>query len=450
LSATRGHRLARHRSSGTVILFRHFTAMKRASFGAGLLAIFFATGAASPAHARDVVVLTYSGPITPISADYIIRGVSDAEGRHAAAVVLQLDTPGGLDSAMRTIVQAEMNAQIPVVVYVAPRGARAASAGCFIVMAADVAAMAPGTNIGAAHPVYLSGGIMSEKIVNDAAAYARSIAAAHHRNEEWAERAVRESVSITADEALQQNVIDLLANNLDDLLRELNGRVVHAPTGEITLSLRGATEVGVSMDLREEILGTLADPTIAYLLLLLGILAIVVEVFAPHGFVTGTLGGIAFVLAMVGLANLPIQLAGLLLLILGMILLGLELKITSHGLLMLAGLIAFVFGSLMLLPHIPGYGISPWAIAITTLLWVVMLGEVVRLVLKARRGPVLTGIQLVVGSVGVVKTELAPTGVVHVNGEDWNAQAEQPPIGRGEKIQVLEVDGLTLHVRKLA
>jgi membrane-bound serine protease (ClpP class) len=414
------------------------------------MVIFFTLSAALPARATGVVVLTYSGPITPISADYISRGISEAEAGRAAAVILKLDTPGGLDSAMRRIVQAEMNSSVPVVVYVAPSGARAASAGCFIVFAADVAAMAPGTNIGAAHPVLLSGGIVSEKILNDAAAYARSIAAARHRNETWAEQAVRESVSITAEEALQQGVIDLMANNLGDLLRQLDGRVVHTPDGDKKLSLGGATPVSIGMNWREEIIGTLADPTIAYLLLLLGILAIVVEVFAPHGFVTGTLGAIALVLALVGLANLPVQLAGALLLILGMILLGLELKMTSHGLLMLAGLVAFVFGSLMLLPRVPGYRISPWAIGITALLWAVGLGAVVRLVLKARHRPVLTGIQRVIGSVGVVKTELAPVGVVHVNGEDWNAQADHPPIGRGEKIQVLEVDGLTLHVRKLA
>jgi membrane-bound serine protease (ClpP class) len=414
------------------------------------MVIFFTLSAALPARATGVVVLTYSGPITPISADYISRGISEAEAGRAAAVILKLDTPGGLDSAMRRIVQAEMNSSVPVVVYVAPSGARAASAGCFIVFAADVAAMAPGTNMGAAHPVLLSGGIVSEKILNDAAAYARSIAAARHRNETWAEQAVRESVSITAEEALQQGVIDLMANNLGDLLRQLDGRVVHTPDGDKKLSLGGATPVSIGMNWREEIIGTLADPTIAYLLLLLGILAIVVEVFAPHGFVTGTLGAIALVLALVGLANLPVQLAGALLLILGMILLGLELKMTSHGLLMLAGLVAFVFGSLMLLPRVPGYRISPWAIGITALLWAVGLGAVVRLVLKARHRPVLTGIQRVIGSVGVVKTELAPVGVVHVNGEDWNAQADHPPIGRGEKIQVLEVDGLTLHVRKLA
>lgn len=252
---------------------------------AGLLGIFFCLGLSASARAGDVVVLTYSGPINAISAEYISRGIGAAESRHASAMILQLDTPGGLDSAMRKIVQAEMNARVPVIVFVAPRGARAASAGCFIVLAADVAAMAPGTNIGAAHPILLSGGIVSEKIVNDAAAYARSIAAARHRNVDWAEKSVRDSVSLPEPEALQQGVIDLAANDVTDLLRQLNGRVVHTANGDVTLSFAGAAQIAVNLNWSEEVLSTLADPTVAYLLLLLGILAIVVELFAPHGFV---------------------------------------------------------------------------------------------------------------------------------------------------------------------
>lgn len=424
--------------------------MKREAIRAALLGIFLCLGLSVSAHAGDVVVLTYAGPINAISAEYVSRGIGEAESRHASAMILQLDTPGGLDSAMRKIVQAEMNARVPVIVFVAPRGARAASAGCFIVFAADVAAMAPGTNIGAAHPILLSGGIVSRKIVNDAAAYARSIAAARNRNAAWAEKSVRESVSLPEPEALQQGVIDLTANNVADLLRQLNGRVVHTVIGDATLSLAGATQIAVNLNWSEEVLSTLADPTVAYLLLLLGILAIVVELFAPHGFVTGTLGAVAVLLALFGLTNLPVHLTGLLLLILGMSLLGLELKITSHGVLTAAGLIAFIFGSLFLFPRAAGYAISPWAIGIAALLWVVMLVFVVRVVLRARHAPVLTGVQRVIGCIGVAKTDLAPKGVVLVNGEDWDASADPAPIARGEKIAVLEIQGLTLRVRKLA
>ncbi|HXT73640.1 MAG TPA: nodulation protein NfeD [Candidatus Angelobacter sp.] len=424
--------------------------MKSSAIRAGLLGIFLCLGLSASARAGDVVVLTYAGPINAISAEYISRGIGEAESRHASALILELDTPGGLDSAMRKIVQAEMNARVSVIVFVAPRGARAASAGCFIVLAADVAAMAPGTNIGAAHPIFISGGIVSEKIVNDAAAYARSIAAARHRNIDWAEKSVRESVSLPEPEALQQGVIDLAANDVADLLRQLNGRVVHMTSGDVTLSLAGATQIAVNLNWSEEVLSTLADPTVAYLLLLLGILAIVVELIAPHGFVTGTLGAVAVLLALFGLTNLPVHLTGLLLLILGMSLLGLELKITSHGVLTAAGLIAFIFGSLFLFPRAAGYAISPWAIGIAALLWVVMLVFVVRVVLRARHAPVLTGVQRVIGSIGVAKTDLAPKGVVLVNGEDWDASADPAPIARGEKISVLEIQGLTLRVRKLA
>lgn len=415
---------------------------------AGIFAILFSASAASQSH--DVVVLTYAGPIAPISAQYITHGISEAESRSVAAVILELDTPGGLDSSMRQIIQGEMNARVPVIVFVAPRGARAASAGCLIALGADVTAMAPGTNIGAAHPVDLSGGALSEKIVNDAAAYARSLAAAHHRNADWAEQAVRQSVSLPATEALRLGVIDLMANDVDDLLVKLNGRTAHLATGDVTLSVAGTHQVAVEMTGRERLLNTIGNPTVAYLLLLLGVLAIVAEIMAPHGFVTGTVGAIAVLLALAGLASLPVQLSGQALLILGMVLLGLELKITSHGLLTLTGLVAFVFGSLLLFPPVPGYRVSWWAIGTVMLLWAGMLGAVLRKVLESRRRPVLVGIQRVVGGFGVAKTALAPGGVVVVNGEEWNAQADPAPVGRGERVEVLGVEGLTLRVRQVS
>jgi membrane-bound serine protease (ClpP class) len=365
-------------------------------------------------------------------------------------VILELDTPGGLDSSMREIIQREMNARVPVVVYVAPRGARAASAGCLILLAADVAAMAPGTNIGAAHPITLSGGPVSEKIVNDAVAYARSLAAAHHRNADWAERSVRESASLAEPQAVQMHVVDLAADDVQDLIRQLNGLAIQSPGRKTALSLTGATQVALEMNWRERLLNVLSSPNIAYLLFLLGVLAIVVEIFAPHGFVTGTFGAIAVLLALVGMANLPVQLSGAALLNLGIVLLVLELKITSHGLLTLAGLVAFVLGSLLLFPHIPGYGISGWVIGSVTVIWAGALGLVVRLVVQARHRPVLTGVDRVIGRMGVAKTELAPRGVVLVGGEDWDAQADPSPVGRGEKVQVLEVQGLTLRVRKVS
>jgi len=421
----------------------------RLSLRAGSWVAFLLLTFAGVTYAGDVVVLTYAGPIGSVSAEYVSRGIAEAEARGAAVVILQLDTPGGLDSSMRQIIQREMNARVPVVVYVAPRGARAASAGCLIVLGADIGAMAPGTNIGAAHPVELSGGPVSQKILNDAVAYARSLAAAHGRNEAWAEQAVRESASIPAQEALSLHVIDLVANDLDDLIRQLNGRTVHTAARDVTLSLAG-TPQALGMSWRERLFNTLANPNVAYLLFLLGVLALIAEIFAPHGMVTGTVGVVAVILAIIGLANLPIQLYGALLLVLGMILLVLELKITSHGVLTVMGLIAFIFGSVLLFPDIPGYHLSAWAIGSVAVLWTVLLGVVVRLVLKARHGPKLVGVERLVGAVGMAKTDLAPRGVVLLGGEDWDAQADPSPVGRGEKVQVLEVQGLTLRVRKLA
>ncbi len=423
--------------------------MKTKFAGLVLVATAIFCGPAARAQ-HEVIVLPYAGPISPASAEFIERGIGEAEARNAAAVILELDTPGGLDSSMRRIVQREMNAHVPVIVFVAPRGARAASAGCIIALGADMVAMAPGTNIGAAHPVYASGGVVSEKIVNDSAAYARSLADAHHRNTAWAERAVRESVSATAEEALSLHLIDVLAGDIPQLLTALNGKTWHRANGDMTLSLAGAQTVRLEMDLREKVLGALTEPTVAYLLLLLGALAIVMEISAPHGYVTGTIGLAAVLLALVGLANLPVQLSGLALLLIGMTLLGLELKITSHGVLTLLGLVAFVFGSLLLLPRIPGYRISVFAIGTVTLVWVVMLGAVVRVVLSSRHAPVLMGVHRVAGREGVTKTELAPRGVVLVGGEDWDAVAETPPIPRGERISVVSVDGLTLHVRRIS
>ena len=424
-------------------------ALRIASLGTLLGAALF-WAAPARAQSRDVVVLTYAGPIGPVSAEYIDRGIGEGEARGAAAVILLLDTPGGLDTSMRQIIQREMNARVPVVVFVAPRGARAASAGCLMVLAADVAAMAPGTNIGAAHPVDLSGGPLSEKIVNDAAAYARSLAAAHHRNADWAERAVRQSVSVAENEALGLGIIDLTANDVGDLLAKLNGRVAHMAARDTTLALAGARQVAIETNGRERLLGTLTNPTVAYLLLLLGLLAVIVETVAPHGFVTGTAGVVAILLALVGLATLPVQLSGAALLLLGMVLLGLELKITSHGLLTMIGLVAFVFGSLLLFPRVPGFRVSFWAIGSVALLWAGMLGAVLRVVVQARRRPVITGTQRLVGGFGTAKTDLAPRGVVLLAGEDWDARADPPPVSRGEKVEVLAVDGLTLRVRKVS
>jgi membrane-bound serine protease (ClpP class) len=408
-------------------------------------------GAAAPVvmRAADVVLLRYSGPIGPVASSYVSRGIAEAEQAGAAAVVLELDTPGGLDSSMRVIIQREMNARIPVIVYVAPRGARAASAGCLIALAADVAAMAPGTNIGAAGPVGPEGSLTSQKILNDAAAYARSLAAAHHRNQAWAEQAVRQSVSVSADEALQLGVIDVVAPDLNALLRQLDGRRINGPKGEQLLSLASPTVIPVEMTWREHLLNGLANPDLAYVLVVLGLLAVIIEVFAPHGLVTGTIGALSLIVGLVGMALIPIGAIGMSLLVLGMVMLVLELKILSHGLLTFFGVICFALGSMLLVPHVPGYRLSTWLVALVALIWVAVTGIILRQVMLARRKPVLTGLARLVGAQGVAKTDLAPHGVVLINGEDWDAEAEIGPVDRGDRVQVFEVRGLTLRVRKI-
>jgi membrane-bound serine protease (ClpP class) len=399
---------------------------------------------------REVFVLRYAEAIGPVSAEHIDRGITQAEQARAVAVILELDTPGELDRSMRRIIQRELNAGVPIVVYVAPRGARAASAGCLITLVAEVAVMAPGTNIGAAHPVGAGGGPLAEKVVNDAAAYARSLAALRGRNQDWAEKAVRESVSATADHAAAWGVVDLEVNNLDDLLTRLNGRTDKMPEGTVELNFAGAALHQVPMDWRERLLNGLSDPNLAYLLFELGLLGIIAELFAPHGFVTGTVGVVAFILGLVGRAMLPIQVIGAVLLIAGMILLAVELKIGSHGLLTGAGLAAFILGSLLLLERAPGYHISRLLIFGMAAGWAIVLGVVVRLVLRARHLPALTGTGRLVGAVGMAKTDLAPRGVVLLAGEDRNAESEGTPVGRGEKVRAVEVAGLTLRVRKLS
>ena len=399
---------------------------------------------------RQVIVLPYAGPIGPATQEYFARGIAQAEQQNASAIIIELDTPGGLDTSMRQIVQREMSSRVPVVIFVAPAGARAASAGCIIALGADVIAMAPGTNIGAAHPVFSDGSTVSEKIVNDAAAYARSLAGAHGRNVQWAEKSVRDSVSASAQEALQLGIADLSATDLTDLSAKLDGRQIRRSSGDITIVTKGASAEVISLDSREKLVALVTNPTIAYLLFLLGALAIIVEIFAPHGFVTGTIGFLAILASLAGIVDLPIQVAGAALLIAGMVLLGLELKITSHGALTALGLIAFVAGSFLVLPRMPGFAISVWAIATVAVAWAVMIGGVARLVLRARHAPVLTGVQRVAGKTGVAKTDLAPRGVVLVNGEDWDALADTSPISRGERIAVNSVEGLTLHVRKIS
>ena len=400
-----------------------------------------------------VVVLTVSGVIAPVTARYVLHGLEEAATLNAEAVIIELNTPGGLDTAMREIVQGLLNTSVPVVVYVTPKGARAGSAGVFITLAAHIAAMAPMTNIGAAHPVALGGEMdetLAEKVTNDAAAYIRAIAAQRGRNAQWAEDAVRKSASITAEEALQQDVIDLIATDLDDLLRQLDGRTVEIGEKTHTLRTQQAQLLRKGMSLPEQLLHQLANPTIAYILLTLGIYALIAAFYSGEPII-GTLGVILLLLAFVALGSLPLNWGGLALLALGLALIVIDLQVQGYAL-SIVGAVAFVLGSLLLfrpfrLPEAaaPTFSVSPWAIGAMTALLVGFLLIAVRGGWRAHRVPAAQLSQLV-GEVGLATSVLNPRGTVYVRGEEWSAEAVGGSIPEGARVRVVEVHGLQLRV----
>ena len=416
------------------------------------LAVALAALATPAAAAAPVATLTLDGAISPVTVRLVELALAQAQADGAPALVVQLDTPGGLERSMRSIVQRMLGAEVPVVVYVAPTGARAASAGVFITMAAHVAAMAPATNIGAAHPVALGGGQPDKeslrKIANDAAAFARTIAAARGRNAEWAERAVRESVSITEREAVELNVVDLVAASLPDLLASIDGRRVTTAGGPVTLQTRGVGVRPIEIGIRDRILTVITDPNIAYLLMMAGMLGLFFELSNPGAIVPGVVGGISLILAFFAFQSLPINYAGLLLILFGLVLFIAEIKVTSHGVLAVGGTVALALGSLMLFdaPEL-GFRVSwtvvGFTVGLTTLMFVGVLAAGVRAL--ARR-PAL-GAAGLVGQTAVALEPLAPGGQVAVQGETWRAVADGF-VPAGARVTVVAVDGLTLRVRK--
>jgi membrane-bound serine protease (ClpP class) len=415
----------------------------------GLL-ILFIPGEASSATPQ-VDVLRVEGTVNPVLAGYIDRGIGLAEEHGATVCIIQLDTPGGLDSAMRDIVQLILEADVPVVVYVPP-GCRAASAGAFITLAAHVAAMAPGTGIGAAHPVALGEDeideTMEEKVVNDAVAYIRSIAEARDRNADWAEAAVRESRSSPASEALELGVIDVVADNLDGLLLQLDGWQVTLLTGEVvTIEIEGADTNYIDMGAMERFLFTIADPSIAYILLSLGMLGIMLELFNPGTIFPGVVGAICLLLSFYSLGMLPVNYTGILLIVLAFGLFVAEVFVTSHGLLALGGIASLTVGSMTLMGS-PFFQINPGVIAgvviVATIISVFIIGAIVR----TRRMRQQTGREAMVGMVAVAKKTLDPTGTVFVHGEHWEATIDEGKVEPGEEVVITKVDGLRLRVTK--
>jgi membrane-bound serine protease (ClpP class) len=414
-----------------------------------MLVLLFA-GISSAADG-EIFIIPVSGAIGPGIADYVSGGITRADERNAACVVIELDTPGGLAEAMREIVIAIYAAKTPVVVFVSPSGARAASAGVMITMAADIAAMAPGTNIGAAHPVATGGkeigGVMSEKVTNDMVAYVKSIAEKRGRNAEWAEKAVRESVSVTENEALEKNIIDIVAADMDDLVRQLEGRRIEGK-GELHLSdaLRTRIEEGI----RTKILKTISDPNIAYILMMIGLAGLYFELSHPGAIFPGVVGGVALILAFFSFQTLPVNTAGVLLILLAIIFFILEIKVVSYGLLSIAGVGSLLLGSLMLF-HENGFQAQlSWRVLVPTLSIVsAFFVTVAGLAFKAQISSPRTGEDGLVNGVGIVKKRIDPEGKVLIHGELWYARAKEP-IEEGARVRVAAVDGLVLRVERTA
>jgi membrane-bound serine protease (ClpP class) len=415
-----------------------------------------ATSLGARAATPTVDVLRAKGIVNPVLADYIERGIEHAEETQAAACIIQLDTPGGLDTSMRDIVQNIVNARVPVVVYVSPSGSRAASAGVFITVSAHVAAMAPNTAIGAAHPVSMGeegeatmSETMEEKVVNDAAAYIRSIAEAHGRNMDWAEKAVRESVSATEQEALELNVIDLVADDLDDLISQLNGReVTMLGGGKVILDTAGASINYVDMSTIEDFLYAISDPNIAYILLSLATLGIMAEIYSPGLIFPGVIGAICLLMAFFSLGVLPVNYAGVLLIVLAAGLFIAEFFTASFGLLTAGGIVSLVLGSLILFKGGPLFQVNPWLIAGITLGIVSFVVLAITRIVRAHRTQPTTGSEELIGKPALVKVALAPEGMVLFRGELWKAVSEEDEVPPGEEVIIDKIENLKLYVTK--
>jgi membrane-bound serine protease (ClpP class) len=402
---------------------------------------------AAGAAKGDIYIVKVADAISPGVAEFIDNSIARAEKEEAACVIIELDTPGGLAESMRIIVQSILGSTVPVVVYVSPSGARAASAGVMITMAADVAAMAPGTNIGAAHPVGAGGqeigGTMSEKIINDMVAQAKSVAEKRGRNQKWVEQAIRESVSVTETEALKEKIIDLIAKDTDDLIRQLNGRNI---PDKGVLHLDEAHKVIINPGMRTQILKTISNPNIAYILLMIGLAGLYFELSHPGAIFPGVIGGIALVLAFFALQTLPVNYAGILLIILAIIFFIMEMKVTSYGLLSVAGFISLLLGSLMLFKGTgPDTQLSLTVLLPTIILISGFFAFVAGLVFRAQMSKPRTGTKGLVGEIGIVKKALTPEGKVFVHGELWKARA-QKEIGENVKVRVVNVENLLLEV----
>jgi membrane-bound serine protease (ClpP class) len=440
-----------------------------------------------------IKLIALRGAIGPATADFLARGIATAEDSGATLVVIEMDTPGGLDSSMRDIIQAILNASVPVATFVSPQGARAASAGTYILYASHIAAMAPATNLGAATPVSIGGSggapaapsplddaqedsddeeaedepatdgddaddgdaapsppelatAMERKSVNDAVAYIRSLAELRGRNADWAEQAVRLAESLSSQQALEENVIDLVADDLADLLRQLDGWVVEVDGQDVTLATTGLLFERIEPDWRTQFLEVISDPTVAYMLMLLGIYGLIFEGYNPGAIVPGVVGAIAMLLALFSFQILPVNYAGLALILLGVILMFSEFLVPSFGVLGMGGIAAFVFGSVILIdPDVPGFGVSTPLIFSIALAGSLALLGIIWFAMQSRLRPVVSGVEEMTGEMAEALEDFEHEGQVWVHSERWTARSKNQ-VKKGQRLSVTMVDGLVLHV----
>ncbi|HXS57477.1 MAG TPA: nodulation protein NfeD [Hanamia sp.] len=402
--------------------------------------------------AQRIISITVNDGINPSTAEYINQGITTAQKKNAECLIINLNTPGGLLTSTREIVTNIMQSQVPVIVYVSPTGARAGSAGVFITLSANIAAMAPGTNIGAAHPVDMQGksdAVMNEKITNDAAAFLRTIAEKRNRNVLWAEDAVRNSVSITEKEALENNVINLVANDQKDLLNKLDGKQVELNDGSKIMHTKNAVVEALEMGFFQKVLSRLSDPNIAYIMMMLGFFGLIFELFSPGAIFPGIAGVIFLILAFYSMSSMPVNYAGIALIVFGIILFLLELKVISHGLLAIGGIISVFLGSMILFRTSPteNFVALSWsAIISVTAVTALFFLFLVTMGLKAQRSKPVSGIYAMIGRTAQTINQLDPAGQVNFMGETWNAVSVSQKVNENEKVIVKEIKGLTLYV----